>query len=79
MGMGMGMGQHVVLARDLTVDDVRHFLDHRIQMQGYSRLKVGEVGIDDGDAISAEIITLDGAQVQKLEIDRHTGALRVID
>ena len=36
--MGMGMGQHVVLARDLTVDDVRHFLDHRIQMQGYSRL-----------------------------------------
>jgi hypothetical protein len=78
-GMGpramVGLGNRVFPIHDITVDDVRHFLEHRVEAQGYSRLRVGKVEEKDEDTISAEIDTADGALVQKLDVDRHTGLM----
>lgn len=88
MGQGMmtpeygdrsNLDNRVVPSRDLGVDDVRHFLEHRLEMQGNKRLKLGEVKEVDGDKIAADIITLDGSLVQRLEVDRHGGQMRPTD
>ena len=81
MGPGMmwGYGNRVVPMHDLDVGDVKHFLEHRIEWQGYHRLKVGKVAVKDDDVITAEIVTTDGALVQKLEIDRHTGEMHEVN
>ncbi len=61
------------LANDLTVEQVKHILGHRLQRLGLTRLKVGEVTEQDDDVIVAEIVTEDGSLVQRLEVDRHFG------
>ncbi|MET4805029.1 hypothetical protein [Limibacillus sp. MBR-115] len=85
MGQGMmapGYGEksnldnRVVPSRDLGVEDVRHFLEHRLEMQGNKRLKLGEVREVDGDKIVADIVTLDGSLVHRIEVDRHDGQMR---
>jgi hypothetical protein len=78
-GRGPGFGGHVVPSKDLSVDDVRHFLDHRLEMHGNKRLKVGEVKEADDDTIAADITTVDGSLVQRLEVDRHTGKMQHVD
>ena len=72
-GKGPGLGSQVVPSKDLTANDVRHFLEHRLEMHGNKRLKVGEVKEADEDKIVADITTVDGSLVQRLEVDRHTG------
>lgn len=74
-----GPGDRVMPSRHLTADDVRHFLEHRLDMHGNKRLKVGEVKEADGDTIVAEITTVDGSLVERLEVDRHSGRMREID
>lgn len=69
----------VVLSRDLTVDDVRHFLEHRLEMRGNKRLKLGDVTSADEDMIVAEITTVDGSLVERLEVDRHTGEIHAVE
>lgn len=72
-GMRPGFGGQPMLGRDLSVEDVRHMLDHRLEWTGNARLKVGDVqGLDD-DTILAEILTVDGSLVERIRIDRHTG------
>ncbi len=61
------------------MDDVRHVLEHRLEMQGNKRLKLGEVKEADDDTIVAEITTVDGSLVQRLEVDRHTGQMKQVD
>ena len=78
-GKGPGLGGQVVPSRDLTADDVRHFLDHRLEMHGNKRLKVGEVREADDDKVVADITTVDGSLVQRLEVDRHTGTMRHVE
>ena len=89
-GQGMGMGQGpgfgmgtgpggqfaMPLAKDLSVDEARHILEHRLAWHGNERLKVGTVEEKDADTIVAEIVTAEGSVVQRLEIDRHTGWTR---
>lgn len=75
-GRGPGLGDQIVPVKDLTSDDVRHFLQHRLEMQGNERLKVGEVNEADDDTIIADITTVDGSLVQRFEVDRHTGQMR---
>ena len=72
-GKGPGLDNQVVPSKDLTADDVRHFLEHRLEMHGNKRLKVGEVKEAVDDKIVADITTVDGSLVQRLEVDRHTG------
>ncbi len=78
-GFGMGPGSQIAPSRDLTVDDVRHFLQHRLDMQGNKRLTLGEVTEADDDKIVAEITTVDGALVDRLEVDRHTGQMQRVE
>ena len=77
--MAPGMGPRVVPIKHLSIDDVRHFLEHRLDGQGYKRLIVGTVEENDNGAIVAEIVTAEGSLVQHLEVDRHTGLIKQID
>jgi hypothetical protein len=87
MGPGMmmgpgGMGPHggavfgrrVVPLMNLSVEDVRGYLDWRLSRLGNKRLKVGEVKAEDG-TITADIVTVDDSLVQRLKVDRRTGAI----
>ena len=90
MGPGYGMGhgssglgmmapdlrELVVPIEDLSVEDVRHFLEHRLAMQGKKRLKVADVKEVDDEKIVAGISTVDGSLVRCLEVDRHTGKMQ---
>ncbi len=76
---GHGFGTRVVPMRHLTVDDVRHFLEHRLARRGNKRLKLGEVKEADEDTIIAEIVTVDDSLVQRFKIDRHTGRMKQVD
>lgn len=69
----------VVPSRDLTIEDVRHFLEHRLETRGNKRLKVGAVTAQDDDRIVAEIMTVDDSLVELLEVDRHTGGMRQVE
>ena len=77
--MGPGFGMRVTLPRDLSVDDVRHFLEHRLAHQGYKRLKVGTIKEKDKDTVAADIVTADGSLVQRLEVNRHTGIMKEVE
>ena len=78
--MGRGMmrgsmfGSRVTPLLNLSVDDVRSYLDWRLKQIGNKRLKVGEVKVDNG-TILADISTVDDSLVQRLKVDRHTGAI----
>jgi hypothetical protein len=67
------------LASDLTIEQVKHVLGHRLAWLGLDRLKVGEVNERDQDVIIAEVVTEDGSLVQRLEVDRHTGWSRPVE
>ena len=77
--MAPGMGPRVVPIKHLSTDDVRHFLEHRLDGQGYKRLKVGPVEEKDKATIVAEVVTAEGSLVQRFEVDRHTGIIKQVD
>ncbi|MBI4183001.1 MAG: hypothetical protein HY521_03250 [Proteobacteria bacterium] len=90
MGYGSGMGYGPgpgfgpcpgLQAADLklSADDVRARLEQRLARDGNPRLKLGEIKEVDKDAITAEIVTTDGSLVDRLKVDRHTGATRRTD
>jgi hypothetical protein len=61
------------LVRDLTVDDARHILEHRLVALGLPNLKIATVEETDDDTIIVDVVTKDGVLVQRLSVDRHTG------
>jgi len=75
-GYGMGQGMMQPLRQDLTVADVKHIMGHRLAWSGNPDVKLGKVEQKDDDTIDAEIVNKDGAVVQKLEVNRHTGWMR---
>lgn len=75
---GYGDGQMQPLRRDLTTDEVKHMMEHRVDWAGNPNLKVGKVTEKDADTIVAEIVTKDGSLVRKLNIDRHTGRMEAV-
>ena len=80
MGMGHGMmglgsdGEY--LDRDLSTDDVKAILEHRLFHHGNHRLRVGAVSANDDDTIVAEVETVDGSLVERFAVDRHTGRMQ---
>lgn len=65
---------------NLTTDDVRNNLERWLAWQGNPRLKVGEVKEEGDDTIVAEIVTKKGGEVvDRMRIDRSTGAMRRIE
>jgi hypothetical protein len=71
---GYGFGRSA-LRQDLTADDVKHILEHRLQWQGFTNLRVGDIAEKDDDTLTAEVVTADGTLVQRFKVNRHTGAM----
>jgi hypothetical protein len=84
MGGGMGpMGPcPMMMARtdkDFSAEQVRDILEGHIAWTGNKRLKVGSVEQKDEESYVAEIVTVDDSLVQRLEVNRSTGAMQPID
>ena len=73
-GMGALFGSRVTPMMNLSVDDVRGYLAVQLDRLNNKRLKLGDIKADDG-AITADIVTIDNSLVQRLKVDRHTGAI----
>jgi hypothetical protein len=79
MGQGMGSpsgGTAPYRDRDLTVDEVKSILEHRLEHHANERLRVGKVEEKDDDVIIAEVETVDGSLVERYAVDRHTGRMQ---
>ncbi|MGP0087901.1 MAG: hypothetical protein ACLP0B_30430 [Steroidobacteraceae bacterium] len=67
-------GTRVTPMMNLSVEDVRSYLDAQLERLNNKRLKVGDVKANDG-TITADIVTVDNSLVQRLKINRRTGAI----
>jgi hypothetical protein len=72
-------GSAAVIDEDIDADVVRSWLDRSLEAHGNKRLKVGDVKATDDDTIVAEIVTVDGSLVQRLEVDRQTGRMQQVN
>jgi hypothetical protein len=68
-------GDRVRPISHLTVEDVRHHFQHRLERRGNKRLKIGAVKKIDDNSITADIVTLDDSLVRRLKVDRHSGRI----
>jgi hypothetical protein len=73
-GMGALFGSHVTPVMNLSTEDVRGYLNAQLDGLNNKRLKIGDIKADDG-TITADIVTVDNSLVQRLKVDRHTGAI----
>ncbi|MGI8852285.1 MAG: hypothetical protein ACR2GC_03100 [Methyloceanibacter sp.] len=73
-GMVALFGSRVTPMMNLSVDEVRIYLAAQIDRLGNQRLKVGDIKSDDG-TITADVMTIDDSLVQRLKVNRHTGAI----
>ena len=76
-GMGTAaapFGTRVTPMMNLSVEDVRSYLDAQLEHLNNKRLKVGDVKANDG-TITADIVTVDNSLVQRLKISPRTGAI----
>jgi hypothetical protein len=62
----------------LSTADVQQMVESWLTWNGNPNLKMGEVGEKGDDLIEAEIVTKDGSLVQRLQVDRSTGAMRPV-
>ena len=73
-GMGALFGSRVIPMMNLSAEEVRGYLGAQLDRLNNKRLKVGDIKADDG-TITADIVTVDNSLVQRLKVDRHTGAI----
>lgn len=73
-GMAALFGSRVTPMMNLSVDEVRTYLAAQLDRLDNKRLKVGDIKSDDG-TITADVVTIDDSLVQRLKVDRHTGAI----
>jgi hypothetical protein len=73
-GMGALFGSRVTPMMNLSAEDVRGYLGGQLDRLDNKRLKVGDIKVDNG-TITADIVTVDNSLVQRLKVDRHTGAI----
>jgi hypothetical protein len=59
--------------QEITVDSVRGFFEQRLAWHANPNLKVGEVTQRDDKTIVADIVTKDGALVNRIGVDKATG------
>jgi hypothetical protein len=67
-------GSRVTPMMTLSVEDVRGYLAAQIDRLNNKRLKVGDIKTEDG-TITADVVTVDNSLVQRLKVDRRTGAI----
>jgi hypothetical protein len=77
-GMGGLFGSRVTPMMNLSVEDVRGYLAVQLDRLNNKRLKIGDIKSDDG-TVTADIITIDNSLVQRLKVDRHTGAIEYLN
>ena len=73
-GMAGLFGSRVTPIMNLSAEDVRGYLAVQVERLKNKRLKVGEIKVDDGTII-ADVVTVDNSLVQRLKVNRHTGAI----
>ena len=73
-GMGALFGSRVTPMMNLSAEDVRGYLGGQLDRLDNKRLKVGDIKVDNG-TITSDIVTVDNSLVQRLKVDRHTGAI----
>jgi hypothetical protein len=73
-GMARVFGSRVKPMMNLSVEDVRGYLTSQLDRLNNKRLKIGEVKTDTGTII-ADVVTIDNSLVQRLRVDRRTGAI----
>ena len=73
-GMGRMFGSRVTPMMNLSAQDVRGYLDFQLNRLNNKRLQFGDIKADDG-TVTADIVTVDNSLVQRLKVDRHTGAI----
>ena len=84
MGQGM-MNQGatpmmgMAAAAPLDADHVRPHLEQHLAMMGLPNLMLGSIEAEDDDTLVAEIVTRDGTLVQRLAVDRHSGAVTPLE
>jgi hypothetical protein len=77
-GMASVFGSRVTPMMNLSVEDVQVYLAAQLDRLKNKRLKVGDTKID-AETITADIVTADNSLVQRLKVDRHTGAIEYQD
>lgn len=78
-GMEALFGSRVTPVMNLSVDDVRGYLGQQIARLANKRLKVGDIKATDDRVIIADIVTVDNSLVQRLKVDRRTGAIDYVE
>jgi hypothetical protein len=78
-GAGGLFGSRVTPVMNLSVEDVRGYLDQRVERLGNKRLKVGDVTVTGTGVITADVVTVDNSLVQRLSVNRRTGAIDYVD
>ncbi|MBC7103330.1 MAG: rhodanese-like domain-containing protein [Parvibaculum sp.] len=73
-GTGALFGSRVTPVMNLSAEDVCGYLALQLDRLNNKRLKVGDINAEDG-AIAAGIVTVDNSLVQRLKVDRRTGAI----
>ena len=85
MGHGMMMGytaphhQDQTVDRNLSGEDVQKILTGHLTLMGHKRLQVGEVKKQENGTLLADINTLDGSLVMRMEVDPKTGAMHPVN
>lgn len=59
---------------NLSINDVRGYLALQLERLNNKRLKLGDIKSDDG-TITADVVTVDNSLVQRLKVNRRTGAI----
>jgi hypothetical protein len=77
-GIGALFGSRVTPTMNLSAEDVRGYLAVQLDRLNNKRLKVGDIKSEDG-TITADIVTIDNSLVQRLKVDRHTGAIEYLN
>lgn len=75
---GRLFGSRVTPMMNLSIEDVRAYLTVQLERLNNKRLKVGEIKADDG-TITADVVTVDNSLVQRLKVNRRTGAIEYQD
>lgn len=76
MGRGMDPRTGPPARQALSTDDVKRIMEQRLAWGGNPNIRLGTVEEKGDDTIVAEIVTLDGSLVQRLEVHRLTGWTR---
>ena len=79
MGQGATPMMGMAAAAPLDADHVRPHLEQHLAMMGLPNLMLGSIEAEDDDTLVAEIVTRDGTLVQRLAIDRHSGAVTPLE